>query len=84
MKGANRQMIVKEDSVLSPMKTVWIVVKHCSDDKTLMDYSEIVGVYATEKRARVKQEELINENARDVLYMDCDPIDVVVEECEVA
>lgn len=84
MKGANRQMIVRENSVLSPMKTVWIVVKHCSDDKTLMDYSEIVGVYATEKRARVKQEELINENARDVLYMDCDPIDVVVEECEVA
>ena len=84
MKGANRQMIVRENSVLSPMKTVWIVVKHCSDDKTLMDYLEIVGVYSTEEKARVKQEELINENTRDVLYMDCAPIDVVVEECEVA
>ena len=77
-------MIVRENSVLSPMKTVWIVVKHCSDDKTLMDYLEIVGVYSTEEKARVKQEELINENTRDVLYMDCAPIDVVVEECEVA
>lgn len=76
-------MIVRENSVLSPMKTVWIVVKHCSDDKTLMDYSEIVGVYSTEEKARVKQEELINENARDVLYMDCDPIDVTLEEWEI-
>ena len=63
--------------------TVWVVTKQWSDAKTLMDFSEIVGVYSTEEKARVKQEELINENARDVLYMDCDPIDVVVEECEV-
>ena len=62
---------------------VWVVTKQYSDSKTLMDFSEIVGVYSTEEKARVKQEELINENARDVLYMDCDPIDVVVDECEV-
>ena len=62
---------------------VWVVTKQYSDSKTLMDFSEIVGVYSAEEKARVKQEELINENARDVLYMDCDPIDVVVEECEV-
>ena len=76
-------MIVRENSVLSPMKTVWIVVKHCSDDKTLMDYSEIVGVYATEKRARAVQEELINQNAADVIHLGCDPIDVTLEEWEI-
>lgn len=62
---------------------VWVVTKQYSDSKTLMDFSEIVGVYSTEEKARVKQEELINENAREVMFMDCDPIDVVVDECEV-
>ena len=62
---------------------VWVVTKQYSDSKTLMDFSEIVGVYSTEEKARVKQEELINENARAVMFLDCDPIDVVVDECEV-
>ena len=61
----------------------WVVTKQYSDSKTLMDFSEIVGVYSTEEKARVKQEELINENAREVMFADCDPIDVVVDECEV-
>ena len=69
--------------------TVWIVTKSWIPNTELETveswdgFQEIVGVYSTEEKARVKQEELINENARDVLYMDCDPIDVVVEECEV-
>ena len=62
---------------------VWVVTKQYSDQKTLMDFTDIVGVYSTEEKARVKQEELINENAREVLYFDCDPIDVVIEEWEV-
>lgn len=63
--------------------TVWVVIKQYSDQKTLMDFTDIVGVYSTEKKARSIQEELINQNARDVLYFDCDPIDVVIEEWEV-
>lgn len=63
--------------------TVWIVTKKYSDDKTLMDYSEIVGVYSNEAKARAVQEELINQNAADVIYLKCDPIDVCIEEWEV-
>ena len=63
--------------------TVWVVVKHYSDERTLMDYSEIVGVYKTEEQARAVQEELINQNAVDVMYLNCDPIDVSLEEWEV-
>ena len=62
---------------------VWVVTKQYSDSKTLMDFSEVVGVYSTEEKARVVQEELINENAREVIFADYDPIDVVVDECEV-
>ena len=63
--------------------TVWIVVKHGSNEKTLMDYFEIVGVYSTEEKARAIQEELINQNAVDVMYANIDPIDVSLEEWEV-
>lgn len=63
--------------------TVWIVVNHYSDDKTLMDYFEIVGVYSTEEQARAVQEELINQNAIDVTLLDYDPIDVTLEEWKV-
>lgn len=63
--------------------TVWIVVKHCSNEKTLMDYFEIVGVYSAEEKARTIQEELINQNAVDVMYANIDPIDVSIEEWEV-
>lgn len=63
--------------------TVWVVIEQYSDQKTLMDFTDIVGVYSTEEKARSIQEELINQNARDVLHFDCDPIDVVIEEWEV-
>ena len=76
-------MKVSENDILQPVKTVWIVVKHYSDDKTLMDYSEVVGVYATEKSARAVQEELTNQNAADVIHLGCDPIDVTLEEWEI-
>lgn len=63
--------------------TVWVVIKKYSDQKTLMDFTDIVGVYATEKRARAVQEELINQNAADVIHLGCDPIDVTLEEWEI-
>ena len=63
--------------------TVWIVTKQWSEAQSLMDYSEIVGVYSSEEKAREKQEELVNENAVEVIVLGCDEIDVTVEEWEV-
>lgn len=62
---------------------VYVVCRTWSDEKTLFDHSEIVGVYSTEEKAREIQEELINENARDVINLGCDQIDVTIDECEV-
>ena len=69
--------------------TVWVVTKSWIPNteieklKSWGGFQEIVGVYSTDERARAMQEELINQNSADMLYFDCDPIDVFVEEWEV-
>ena len=44
---------------------------------------EIDSIYDSLEQARKRQEELINENAHEVIAYGCDPIDVVLSEWEV-
>jgi len=68
-------------------RNVYIVVKRfpnlalVNDELDIYncDVGEIAGVFAKEEDARKLQEELINQNAADVMHLDCDSIDVTLE-----
>lgn len=49
---------------------------------TARPFSELVGVFQNESDARKVQEDLINENAHDVLTYDCDEENIILEEME--
>lgn len=44
------------------------------------DIGEVVGVYHREEDAKKRQEELLEENGHDVIALECDPIDVWIDE----
>ena len=63
--------------------TVWIVTEEWTSERTLRDNFEIVGIYSTEEKARAVQEEMIDQNAIDVLYVGLAEKDYVLYEYEV-
>ena len=73
----------------SPKTSVWAVMReiHQNDftnryGDTARPFSELVGVFQNESDARKVQEDLINENAHDVLTYDCDEENIILEEME--
>ena len=72
-------------------RTMWVVIRSL-DQSSFTDYEsadpaepdrQIMGIFSSEEKARELQEELINQNAHEVICFDADEIDVTIEEMEI-